>query len=256
MKINLISEDHHIILIDELLRQHTVNEGVMDIVDDAVEVVFGTAGLIPVVGDVIGDVPMIVKNILQKDWIGAAIFTISLVPEFGDIAKVLRIIQKVAKRTGQENRLNELMSYLFRKTPQGSLADYMMTLFRKAVENLYNILDKGANAKSQDDKVAKSIKIMSKIKEFIDDNVSKMEKDFEYFVNKMEDKYQELNANPVSGTDFPSQYIDDYTNRIKNVYSKLDHKDRITYLKKIKQNARKKPELMVAYNKVFWNSSE
>jgi len=258
MKLELILEDKDSLILEDAFQNGVINEGLMDIVNTAVEAVFGTVGLIPVIGDIVGDLPMVVKNLVQKDYFGASIFFISMIPEAGDTAKTLRVIQKTAQLTGQEKRVNRLLEWLYKKTPQGQLMEFVMGMFDKAKNAFVGNVDKKVKEAQSNPKVKKHGDVLDKTSKFVIKCVDKMEKALKDFVAAVDKKHQSM-VEPVGGADVPESYVSDLADEIKAKYHefmKVEPRQAITYKNKVLNNAKRKPDVKAAYELVFGPISE
>lgn len=259
MKLDLITEDKDVLLVEEAFQGGVIDEGILDIVDTATEVVFGAVGFIPGVGEIVGDAPMLVKNLVQGDYLGAAIFLVSMEPTpiSDTIAKTLRAIQKLAKHAGQEKRLNKLIAWLFQKTG-GKQTQVVLGIFDKAQGMVTDAGDKIKKADTRDPKVKKSVGVLDKVTRYIDDNFDKMKAALEEFLGLIEQRAAKIE--PIGGVDedIPDQYVSDLTKEIEETYHRLredDIKDgtskALLYKKKLRANSNSKMEVKRAYESVF-----
>jgi len=251
MRLGLINEDKDILLVEEALQSGIINEGILDIVDTATEVVLGAVGFIPGLGEIIGDAPLLIKNLIQKDYLGAAIYLVSMEPTpiSDTIAKTLRAIQKLAKHTGQEKRLNKLVGWLIEKTG-GKQTKMVLGLFDKAQKTFADVDNKMKKVNNKDPKVKKSMGVIDKITSHVSDNLDKMRSALEEFLGLIDNK-----AEPVGGIDedIPDQYVIDLTDEIKEKYHelrKIDIKKALDYKKKLLANINK-VEVKRAYEEIF-----
>lgn len=252
MKLHTIIEGRDSLLVEEMFQNGTINEGVLDKIDTAVEVVFGAAGFIPVVGDVFGDLPMVAKNLIQGDYLGAAIYLISMEPSpFTDaVAKSLRTIQKLARHTGQEKRLNKMIGWLMKKTSSNQILGF----FDKAQQTISHATEKTKSIK--DKKAQESISVIDKTTKYINDNIDKMKSALEEFLGLIDKKAQTIE--PVGGLDMPDEYVSDLIKEIKDTYYRLRESDlenktnkALLYKKKLRKAADNKKEVKQAYEDIF-----
>lgn len=255
MKLHRIPEDRNVLLIEDMLHSGVINEDAVDLIDDAAELVFGAIGFIPGAGEIVGDLPMLVKNIVQKDYLGAAIFLVSMEPTpiSDTIAKALRAIQKLAQRTGQEDRLNRWIGWLLKKSG-GNPSQTVMGLFDKAKKTIDDVDDKAGRASDADDaEVKQAGGIMDRVTKYIVDNLDKMETALREFLGLIEKRASELE--PTGGADMPDEYSKDLAKDIdsayRRIYKESGAKQALKYMQKIKANAKKKSEIKKAYEQVF-----
>lgn len=101
MKLYELHQDNNQIMIEDVLYGKTIDEGM---IDNVVELIGGAIGFIPGAGEP-ADIALAIKNMVQKDWLGAIFYLISALPEPTSdlIAKSLRLIQKlIAASAGTE----------------------------------------------------------------------------------------------------------------------------------------------------------
>jgi len=259
MKLDIITEDKDVLLVEEMFQSGVINEGVLDLVDTATEVVLGAVGFIPGIGEILGDAPLLIKNLMRGDYLGAAIYLVSMEPTpiSDTIAKTLRAIQKLAQHTGQEKRLNKLVGWLVRKTG-GDHAAQILGLFDKAQEMVGGVDEKMKKADTTDPKVKKSIGVMDKVTTYINQNLGKMKTALEDFLGLIDERAAKIE--PTGGVDdyIPDQFVSDLTEEIKETYHRLrkdDLKDgtskALLYKKKLRSNADNKIEVKRAYEDMF-----
>lgn len=259
MRLDIITEDKDVLLVETMLQEGVIDEGVLDIIDTATEALFGAVGFIPGAGEVLGDAPMLVKNLVQGDYLGAAIFLVSMEPTpISDaIAKTLRAIQKLAKHTGMTARLNRLIGWLVKKTGNKQTA-IVLGLFDKAKNTLAGINDKIDKAsKNGDAKIKRASGIMDKVSAYVSENMDKMKAALEEFLGLIEERAKRIE--PAGGADeLPDQYIADLTKEIEETYHQLRKDDikngtnkALLYKKKLRSNADRKQEVKTAYEEVF-----
>jgi len=256
MKLDIICEDKDVFLVEESFESGIINEDVLGIVDNAIEAALGAVGFIPGIGEP-ADFVVGIKNLIQGDYIGAAIFFISMEPSPASdtIGKSLRIIQKIARSTKQEERLNKIIGWLVRKTNgrQSEIAIGLLNKAKRTIDNIPGKIDKH-------DEIDKEKGIIDKVVKYIDNNFNKIEKEFTAFINKIEEKA--VNLEPSAGiddSDVPDDFVDELVNEIKTTYKRLmdrDVGDALLYKKKLKLAAGKKPEVKQAYGVVFGDFSE
>ena len=259
MRLDLINEDKDVLLVEGALQSGILNEGALDLIDTATEALFGAIGFIPGAGEVLGDAPMLVKNIMQGDYLGAALYLVSMEPTpISDaIAKTLRAIQKLAKHTGQEDRLNRLIGWLVKKTG-GNQTAQVLGLFEKAGATLRGVEDKINNVQTDDPKVKKSAGIFDKVTKYVSENFDKMREALEQFLGLIDERAAKLD--PVGGVDedIPDEYVADLTKEIEETYHKLRNDDlqsgtnkALMYKKQLRAKADKKIEVKKAYEEIF-----
>jgi hypothetical protein len=266
MNLNLIYEDRDYILVDNMFNTRTINEGVMDIIDNAVEVVAGTIGFVPFAGD-LADLTMVAKNLMQQDYLGAALFSIAAIPEPTDltdlISKTLRVIQKVASATGQEDKVNEMIGWLAKKTGGNPIA---------ATRQAWDMVDKKIKSTDQKTNVAmgktnvaidktnnkekKSIGVINRVVEFIKENWDAMTKALTEFLNLIQKKMDDLEkSEPTAGADNIPGYVDDLTNEYRSNYDKLLNaggaKEAIEYKEQIRKEAKGDKAKEKAFKRAF-----
>jgi hypothetical protein len=256
MKLDLILEDQDVLLVEDMLKNGVISEGVLDIIDTSAETLFGAVGFIPGFGEP-ADGVMLVKNLLQGDYLGAAIFLVSMEPTpFSDaIAKSLRAIQKLAQHTGQEDRLNRWIGWLVKKTGNKQTA-VVMSLFEKSKATIGKV-NKTADTAKRTGKgsVKKAGGVMDKVTRFLANKMDKMEKALTDFLNLVDQKAAKMEpVGGADGADMPDQYVTDEATEIKGTYMRFS-KDSISkalrYKNKVKANAQKKSEIKRAYEEVF-----
>jgi len=258
MKLDLMCEDKDVLLVEEALQNNIITEDFADILDTSAEVVFGAIGFIPGAGEILGDAPMLIKNLIQGDYLGAAIFLVSMEPTpiSDTIAKTLRAIQKLAKHTGQEQKLNKFIGWLLEKTGSNPKTK-IMSMFEKMSNIIGDVEEKtGKTRHSGDEKVKKHGMILSKVTKQIKKHLPRMEKELEQFLDLIEKKAQKLE--PEAGIDMPDEYFEDLTNKVEEQYRKFlknDAKKAIEYKNKVKANAMKNDnyskKLKGGFEKIF-----
>lgn len=257
MKLDVLCEDRQVMMIDEMFRNGVVNEGALSILDNAVESAAGLVGAFPVLGDILGDIPMVAKNLVQGDFLGAALWAISAIPEPTDltdlVGKGLRVIQKIARATGQEKRINKMINWLLSKTPGGKLTDYALEMFEKFKDSITGVSDK---VDVKNDKERQAMGVVDKSMGFIADKLDKMEDALKEFLGMVDKRAKEMarNKEPAGGIDAPDDYINDLAEDIRKTYYRLRGEDgtqALKYKRKIKTNAKGKPEIWRAYELVF-----
>lgn len=258
MKLDLITGSKDVLLVEESLQDGILNEGVLDVIDTATEAVFGAIGFVPGIGEVIGDAPMVVKNLMQGDYLGASLYLVSMepTPVSDMIAKTLRSIQKLARHAGQEKRLNQLIGWLVKKTA-GDYVAQTLGLFEKA-KGALNKADDQIRKIDGDVKIKKSAGILNKVTDYINQNLDQMQSALTEFLDVVDKRASKLE--PVGGVDdeIPDQFVVDLTGEIKETYHRLRNEDlkngtsnALVYKKKLRMNANKRADVKAAYESIF-----
>ena len=245
---------------DFCINENTIiNEDIMDVVDNAVEIVAGAIGFIPFAGDT-ADVAMVLKNIAQKDYLGAALFAIAAIPEPTDltdlISKTLRFIQKIASTTGQEDKVNEMIGWLAKKAGGDPIATTRQAwaAVDKKIKNTSQTANVAVN-KTDNDKEKKAIGAINKVTAFIEKNWDAMTKALFDFLDLIQKKIDDLKEEPIAGADNIPDYVDDLTNKYRSNYDKLfmadGAKKAMAYKEQIRKKAKGDKAKENAYNKAF-----
>jgi len=255
MKLNLICENEDAFIVEEAIQNGVINEGILDMIDTATEVVLGAVGFIPIAGEILGDLPLVAKNLMQGDYLGAAIFLVSMEPSpFSDlVAKTLRAIQKLAKHTGQEQRLNRYIGWLAKKTG-GRPTQTIVGFFDKTKNALGAVDKKVKSIDNKDPKIKKSAGVLDKVTTYIIDNLDKMKKALLEFLGMVEKKIAKME--PIGGMEDNGDYMGDLIADIKEKYHQLrkddiENKTNNALLYKKKLLSKTVPEVRKAYEEVF-----
>jgi hypothetical protein len=259
MRLYLLTESHQEVLLEEAFRTNNINEGVLSLLDNAVEIAGSAAGFVPLVGDALGDIPLTVKNLAQGDYLGAALFLIAAIPEPTDItdavAKTLRVIQKLAASTGQEKRINEYIKWILEKIPGGNIITFVNEMWEQAKAFIMGADADELKSKAKDKEEEKSAGIVGKALDYIKPHFNKMDKQLQDFLKLVQSKVGEV-ADVNAGMDIPDGFSENVAEKIKETYHGLcdvDMDKAIEYKRKILANARSKPDIMKAYVIVFGN---